>query len=49
MDAKKAVEKPTILASVTRRLAARLIDCAIAALIFLTLKFGLGALSLIHI
>jgi len=45
MDAKKAVEKPTILASVTRRLAARLIDCAIAALIFLTLKFGLGALS----
>ena len=39
MDAKKAVEKPTILASVTRRLAARLIDCAIAALIFFCLLY----------
>ena len=29
MDAKKAVEKPTILASVTRRLAARLIDLSL--------------------
>ncbi len=45
MGAKKAAAKPTILASVNRRLAARLIDCAIAVLIFLTVKFGAGALS----
>jgi uncharacterized RDD family membrane protein YckC len=42
---KKAAAKPTILASVNRRLAARLIDCAIAVLIFFTVKFGAGALS----
>lgn len=45
MDAKKNAEKPTILASVNRRLAARLIDCAITVLIVLIVKFGVGALS----
>ena len=45
MDANHTAKRPTILASIGRRLAARLIDCAIAVLIFFIVKFCAGALS----
>ena len=45
MDASNTAKRPTILASIGRRLAARLIDCALAVLIFFVVKFAAGALS----
>lgn len=45
MDASNTAKRPTILASIGRRLAARLIDCVIAVLIFFVVKFAAGALS----
>lgn len=44
MDASNTAKRPTILASIGRRLAARLIDCALAVLIFFVVKFAAGAL-----
>ena len=45
MDTKKTANRPTLLASVARRLLARLIDSAIAVLLFFIVKFSAGALS----
>lgn len=45
MDASHTAKRPTILASISRRLAARLIDCAIAVLIFFIVKFSASAFS----
>ena len=45
MDANSTPKRPTILASIGRRLAARIIDCAIAVLIFFIVKYVAEALS----
>ncbi|WP_339427377.1 MULTISPECIES: RDD family protein [unclassified Pseudomonas] len=45
MDANSTPKRPTILASIGRRLAARMIDCAIAVLIFFIVKYVAEALS----
>ena len=45
MDANSTPKRPTILASIGRRLAARIIDCAIAVLIFFIVKYSAEALS----
>lgn len=45
MDANNIAARPTILASIGRRLAARLIDCAFAVLIFFVVKFCAGVLA----
>jgi uncharacterized RDD family membrane protein YckC len=45
MDAQNTTKRPIILASIGRRLAARIIDCAIAVLIFFIVKFGAEVLS----
>nr|WP_314563860.1 RDD family protein [uncultured Pseudomonas sp.] len=45
MDAKSIPKRPTILASISRRLAARIVDCAIAVLIFFFVKYVAEALS----
>jgi uncharacterized RDD family membrane protein YckC len=45
MDANNIAARPTILASIGRRLAARLIDIAIAVLIFFIVKFSAAALA----
>ncbi|OIN51612.1 hypothetical protein BLL37_17075 [Pseudomonas azotoformans] len=45
MDASPPPKRPTVLASIGRRLAARIVDCAIAVLIFFIVKFSAGLLS----
>ena len=45
MDANSPAKTPTILASIGRRLLARIIDSAIAVLIFFLVKFSADALS----
>lgn len=45
MDANPPAKRPTILASIGRRLLARIIDSAIAVLIFFIVKFSADALS----
>src|SRR5471032_1684835 len=45
MDVNPAAKRPTILASIGRRLLARIIDSAIAVLIFFIVKFSADALS----
>ena len=45
METTSPTKRPTILASISRRLLARIIDCAITALIFFIAKFSAEALS----
>ncbi|WP_455823957.1 RDD family protein [Pseudomonas graminis] len=45
MDAQNTTKRPIILASIGRRLAARILDSAIAVLIFFIVKFGADGVS----